>query len=52
MQHNMLHAIKPEPKEEWLKCMKETIATLPIEEGLKIELYKAFLILAQQMVNR
>ena len=46
------HVITQESKEEWLKCMKEAIDTLPIEEELKAEIYKAFPILAQHMVNR
>lgn len=50
MRH-MPHKITNEAKEEWLKCMKAAIETLPIEEHLKHELYNVFPKLAEHMVN-
>ena len=38
-------------KEEWLKCMKEAINQLDIEDDFKIVLYNCFPKVAQHMVN-
>jgi hemoglobin len=45
------HRITVEAKDEWLKCMKEAIETLDIDEHLKVELFSVFPQLAQHMVN-
>lgn len=46
------HAITNEAKEEWLRCMKDAIETLPIEAELKTALFNVFPQIAQHMVNR
>lgn len=50
MRH-LKHVIREEDKEEWLRCMNESIEELPVDDGLKLELKAAFPILAQHMVN-
>ena len=45
------HAITEEAKEEWLKCMRESIAALDWDEYLKENLYEIFPRVAQHMVN-
>lgn len=50
MRH-MKHVIRDEDKDEWLRCMNESIDDLPIEEYLKLELKAAFPVLAAHMVN-
>lgn len=46
------HAIDDNAKSEWLKCMKEAIATLGLEPDLAEALYNCFPAVAQHMVNR
>lgn len=50
MRH-MPHKIDNEAKEAWLQCMKEAIATLDVEDRLKVALYNCFPKLANHMVN-
>lgn len=50
MRH-MPHKITNEAKEEWLRCMKEAVASLNIDETIKNKLYQVFPQLAQHMVN-
>ncbi len=50
MRH-MPHAITNEAKEEWLKCMKQSISELQIPEELKELVYLRFPAVAQHMVN-
>lgn len=45
------HRITAEAAIEWLKCMDEAIAKLPIDEELKANLFRAFPKLARHMVN-
>jgi len=45
------HKITIEAKEEWLKCMKEAINQLDIDEKFKDTLYNCFPNVAQHMVN-
>lgn len=46
------HAIDESAKDEWLRCMKEAIKTLDLEDGLDEALYNCFPPVAQHMVNR
>jgi hemoglobin len=48
---HMPHAITPEAANEWLRCMKEAIATLDLSEDLKEALYNCFPPLAKHMIN-
>lgn len=50
MRH-LSHKITNEAKEEWLKCMKESIDTLQVHPELKKALFDCFPPLAQHMVN-
>lgn len=45
------HKITNEGKEEWLKCMKEVVFSLEIDEKLKQAIYNCFPPIAQHMVN-
>lgn len=45
------HKITDEAREEWLKCMKEAITSLSIDEDLKARLFNVFPQVAQHMVN-
>ena len=45
------HKITNEGKEEWLKCMKEAVFSLDIDESLKHAIYDCFPPIAQHMVN-
>lgn len=45
------HKITNEGKEEWLKCMKEAVFSLDIDESLKHAIYNCFPPIAQHMVN-
>ena len=45
------HKITDQSKEEWLKCMKEAINQLDIDDEFKITLYDCFPKVAQHMVN-
>lgn len=45
------HQITEEAKEEWLRCMRESIATLDWDKHLKEILYNVFPRVAQHMVN-
>lgn len=45
------HAITDEARLEWLKCMKDSIDTLPIDEEMKVRLFNVFPLVAQHMVN-
>ncbi|MFP5471726.1 MAG: globin [Bacteroidia bacterium] len=45
------HKITNEAKEEWLKCMKEAVFSLEIDEKLKHAIYNCFPPIAQHMVN-
>lgn len=45
------HQITQEAREEWLRCMKEAIGTLEVDQQLKEELYNCFPQLARHMVN-
>ena len=49
---HMPHKIDNSAKDEWLRCMKEAINTLGLEEGLGDALYNCFPQVAQHMVNR
>ena len=46
------HAIDQNAKDEWLKCMNESIDELSLEKSIKEALKNCFPILAQHMVNR
>lgn len=46
------HAIDESAMVEWLRCMKEAIWELEMDEELKIDLYACFPKVAQHMVNR
>ena len=46
------HAITVEAKEEWLKCMKQAVYSLSIDDNLKDAVYNSFPAIAQHMVNR
>ncbi len=46
------HAITIEAKEEWLRCMKESVDSLDWDETSKNTLYNLFPKLANHMVNR
>ena len=50
MRH-MPHKITVEAKEEWLKCMRQSVNELDIDEKLKEIVYSAFPNVAQHMVN-
>lgn len=45
------HKITIEAKEEWLKCMKEAVYSLDVDEKLKDAIYNSFPAIAQHMVN-
>lgn len=45
------HQITEEAKEEWLRCMKESVETLDWDDNLKASLYSVFPRVAQHMVN-
>ncbi len=45
------HEITQESKIEWLRCMKEAIATLDVTDQLKTSLYACFPQVAEHMVN-
>lgn len=45
------HEITEEAKEEWLRCMRESINTLDWDKDLKDTLYNIFPRVAQHMVN-
>lgn len=45
------HQITEEAKEEWLRCMRESIATLDWDKHLKEILYNVFPRVAQHMLN-
>lgn len=45
------HKITEEAKEEWLRCMKQAIADLPVSDKLKEELFSIFPKVAAHMVN-
>ena len=45
------HKITQESKIEWLRCMKEAIATLDVTDQLKSSLYACFPQVAEHMVN-
>lgn len=45
------HTITLEGKEEWLKCMKQAVYSLDIEDQLKDAVYNSFPAIAQHMVN-
>lgn len=45
------HKITDEARVEWLKCMKEAIRSLSIDEDLKARLFSVFPQVAQHMVN-
>ena len=49
---HMPHKIDNDAKDEWLRCMKESIATLNLEDDLDVALYNCFPQVAQHMVNR
>ena len=48
---HMEHKITNEGKDEWLKCMKNAINQLDIEDEFKNTLYECFPGVAQHMVN-
>lgn len=50
MRH-MPHKITNEGKEEWLKCMKQAISQLDIDNDFKEVIYNCFPNVAQHMVN-
>lgn len=50
MRH-MPHVIDHAAKEEWLRCMRQAIVQLEMDESLKSALYNCFPQLAQHMVN-
>ena len=50
-QRHLPHAITQEASEEWLRCMKEAIGTLTIEDSLTVALYNCLPALARHMVN-
>ena len=50
MRH-LTHAITDEAKDEWLRCMKGAIDSLPIDLDTKSSLFKVFPQIAQHMVN-
>lgn len=45
------HEITEEAKEEWLRCMKQAVSNLDIDQKLKDELFAVFPKLAAHMVN-
>ncbi len=45
------HKITEEAKEEWLRCMKESVDSLDWDNHLKSSLYSIFPKIAQHMVN-
>jgi hemoglobin len=45
------HAITDEAKDEWLRCMKGAIDSLPIDLETKSSLFNVFPQIAQHMVN-
>jgi hemoglobin len=47
----MPHTITEVDAVAWLSCMSKAIATLPIDEALKDELFKRFVPTAMFMVN-
>lgn len=50
-QRHFPHKITIEAKDEWLKCMKDSISELEWDENLKENLYNIFPRIAQHMVN-
>jgi hemoglobin len=46
------HPIAEDDAVAWLQCMAKAIGTLPVDEGLKDELFKRFVPTAMFMVNR
>lgn len=48
---HMPHKINDAAKEEWLKCMKESIDTLDLTDEVKTALFNCFPPVAQHMVN-
>ena len=46
------HAIDDAARQEWLRCMKNAVDSLEMEEDLKVALYNCFPPVAQHMVNR
>ena len=50
MRH-MPHKVKIEAKDEWLKCMKQCINQLDIDDNFKDVLYNCFPKVAEHMVN-
>ncbi len=46
------HAIDEVAKNEWLRCMRLAVDSLPISNQLKDELFAAFPKLAEHMMNR
>jgi len=51
-QRHMPHAIDEKARDEWLKLMKESIASLDWEEENKTALYNCFPTVASHMMNR
>ena len=49
---HMPHAITPEAKDEWLRCMRLAIDSMEFEDGLGDALYNCFPRVAEHMVNR
>ncbi len=49
---HMPHPISQEHAVAWLSCMSAALASLPIEENLKEELFKRFVPTAMFMVNK
>jgi hemoglobin len=45
------HTITNTAKDEWLRCMKEAIDSMPIDPEMKSELFNVFPQIAQHMVN-
>jgi hemoglobin len=45
------HPITEHHAQAWLQCMSSTLASLPVEESLKDELFKRFVPTAMFMVN-
>jgi hemoglobin len=48
---HMPHAIDKDAAFAWLECMAKAISTLPIDEGLKDEVFSRFPPVASHMVN-
>ena len=49
---HMPHPISQENAVAWLQCMSAALKSLPIDEGLKDELFKRFVPTAMFMVNK